>query len=73
MTYEAPLTTIIQCRTKSRATDPTGRSPLVGLKARIDWEALSPELKRVREKERKRQAGAKPFEEVLMFRNWALQ
>ena len=34
--------------------------PLVGLKARIDWEAFRPDLKRVHEKERKSQAGAKP-------------
>jgi len=32
--------------------------PLVGLKARIDWEAFRPELNRVHEKDRKSQAGA---------------
>jgi hypothetical protein len=42
--------------------------PLVGLKARIDWEAFRPELKRVHEKDRKSQAGAKPFDVVLMFK-----
>jgi len=33
--------------------------PLVGLKARIDWEAFRPDLGRVREKDRKSNAGAK--------------
>ncbi len=47
--------------------------PLVGLKARIDWEAFRPELKRVHEKERKSQAGAKPFDVVLMFKILVLQ
>jgi IS5 family transposase len=47
--------------------------PLVGLKARIDWEAFRPDLKRVHEKERKSQAGAKPFDVVLMFKILVLQ
>jgi IS5 family transposase len=47
--------------------------PLVGLKARIDWEAFRPELKRVHEKERKSKAGAKPFDVVLMFKILVLQ
>jgi IS5 family transposase len=47
--------------------------PLVGLKARIDWEAFRPELKRVYEKERKSNAGAKPIDVVLMFRILVLQ
>ena len=47
--------------------------PLVGLKARIDWEAFRSDLKRVHEKERKSQAGAKPFDVVLMFKILALQ
>lgn len=47
--------------------------PLVGLKARIDWEAFRPELKRVHEKERKSLAGAKPFDVVLMFKILVLQ
>jgi hypothetical protein len=42
--------------------------PLVGLKARIDWEAFRPELKRVHEKDRKSQAGAKPFDVLLMLK-----
>jgi IS5 family transposase len=47
--------------------------PLVGLKARIDWEAFRSDLKRVHEKERKSQAGAKPFDVVLMFKILVLQ
>lgn len=47
--------------------------PLVGLKARVDWEAFRPELKRVYEKERKSNAGAKPIDVVLMFKVVVLQ
>jgi transposase len=47
--------------------------PSVGLKARIDWEALRPYLKCVHEKDRKSQAGAKPFDVVLMFKILVLQ
>ena len=47
--------------------------PLVGLKARIDWEAFRPDLKRVREIERKSQAGAKAYDVVLMFKILVLQ
>ncbi len=47
--------------------------PLVGLKARIDWEAFRPDLNRIHEKERKSQAGAKPFDVVLMFKILVLQ
>lgn len=47
--------------------------PLVGLKSRIDWEAFRTDLKRVHEKERKSQAGAKPFDVVLMFKILVLQ
>ena len=43
-------------------------APLVGLKASINWQAFRPEFKRVHEKERKSQAGAKPFDVVLMFK-----
>lgn len=39
---------------------------LVGLKARIDWEAFRPDLKRVHEKE-------KPFDVVLIFKILVLQ
>ena len=47
--------------------------PLVGLKARIDWEAFRSELNRVHDQERKSNAGAKPFDVVLMFKVLVLQ
>ena len=47
--------------------------PLVGLKARIDWEAFRPQLERVHEKPRKSAAGAKPYDVVLMFKMLVLQ
>jgi transposase, IS5 family len=47
--------------------------PLVGLKARIDWEAFRPGLVRVHDKDRKGNAGAKPFDVVLMFKVLVLQ
>ena len=47
--------------------------PLVGLRARINREAFRPELKRVHEKDRKSQAGAKPFDVLLMFKILVLQ
>ncbi len=47
--------------------------PLVGLNARIDWEAFRPDLNRVHEKDRKSKAGAKPFDVVLMFKVLVLQ
>ena len=47
--------------------------PLVGLKARIDWEAFRRDLNRVHVKDRKSNAGAKPFDVVLMFKVLVLQ
>ena len=47
--------------------------PLVGLNEQIDWEAFCPELKRVHEKARKSNAGAKPFDVMLMFKILVLQ
>lgn len=47
--------------------------PLVGLAALIDWEAFRPALSVIRTKERKSQAGAKPIDEVLMFKVLVLQ
>jgi transposase, IS5 family len=47
--------------------------PLVGLNAVIDWDAFRPDLNRVHEKERKSNAGAKPFDVVLMFKLLILQ
>lgn len=47
--------------------------PRVGLNAQIDWEVFRGELSRVHEKERKSNAGAKPFDVVLMFKMVILQ
>lgn len=49
--------------------------PLVGLNEKIDWEAFRSELNRVRDnaKPRKSNAGAKPFDVVLMFKLLVLQ
>ncbi|MEQ1546321.1 hypothetical protein [Methyloglobulus sp.] len=47
--------------------------PLVGLKARIDWESFRPEPNRAYEKDRKSNAGAKPIDVVLMFNVRVLQ
>jgi hypothetical protein len=47
--------------------------PLVGLNAEIDWEAFRGDLKRVHEKLRKSNAGAKPIDVVLMFKVLVLQ
>jgi len=42
--------------------------PLVGLKARIDWEEFRPDLNRVHNKARKSNAGARPHDVILMFK-----
>jgi transposase, IS5 family len=47
--------------------------PLVGLKVRIDWEAFRADLVRVHDKDRKSNAGGKPFDVVLMFKVLVLQ
>ena len=47
--------------------------PLVTLKAEIDFEAFRADLERVHQKPRKNNAGAKPFDVVLMFRVLILQ
>ena len=47
--------------------------PLVGLNAQINWEAFRADLNRVHEKHRKSDAGAKPFDVVLMFKLLVLQ
>lgn len=53
-------------------TERTGKltemgDPLVGLNAKIEWEAFRPELNRVHEKARKSNAGAKPIDVVMIF------
>ncbi|WP_411728072.1 transposase [Methyloglobulus sp.] len=47
--------------------------PLVGLEARIGWEAFRPDLNRVHEQDRKSQAGAKPIDVARMFKMPVLQ
>jgi IS5 family transposase len=47
--------------------------PLVKLKAEIDFESFRPDLERVHAKKRKGNAGAKPFDVVLMFKMLILQ
>jgi len=48
-------------------------NPLVTLEAAIDFEAFRPTLRRVRDKQRKSNAGRKPFDVVLMFKMLVLQ
>jgi IS5 family transposase len=47
--------------------------PLKKLNDVIDWEKFRPILQKVREKERKSQAGRKPYDVVLMFKILVLQ
>lgn len=47
--------------------------PLVVLKKAVDWELFRPELSKVREKERKSNAGRKSYDIVLMFKMLVLQ
>ena len=50
-----------------------GGDPLPKLKKLVDWERFRPELEAVRDKERKSNAGRKPFDVVLMFKVLMLQ
>lgn len=47
--------------------------PLQDLSAVVDWEAFRPGLESAREKERKSNAGRKPFDVVMMFKILILQ
>ena len=47
--------------------------PLKKLRTVIDWESFRPELEALRLKERKSQAGRKPFDVILMFKILILQ
>ena len=47
--------------------------PLEALREQIPWEQFRGLLKGVHEKERKSNAGRKPFDEVLMFKVLVLQ
>ena len=50
-----------------------GGDPLPRLKKLVDWKRFRPELEAVRDKERKSNAGRKPFDVVLMFKVLVLQ
>jgi len=50
-----------------------GGDPLPKLKKLVDWERFRPELEAVRDKERKSNAGRKPFDVILMFKVLVLQ
>ena len=50
-----------------------GGDPLPKLKKLVDWERFRQELEAVRDKERKSNAGRKPFDVVLMFKVLVLQ
>jgi IS5 family transposase len=47
--------------------------PLVLLKSSVNWEQFRPELEKIRAKERKSNAGRKPYDVVLMFKMLILQ
>ncbi len=49
------------------------RDPLVGLNQLIDWESFRSTLNKIREKNRKSNAGRKPYDTVLMFKVLVLQ
>lgn len=51
----------------------TGGDPLPKLKELVNWERFRPELESVRDKERKSNAGRKPFDVILMFKVLVLQ
>ena len=50
-----------------------GGDPLVKLNEVIEWKSFRPVLMKVREKERKSNAGAKPYDVVLMFKSLVIQ
>src|SRR5512138_1180769 len=50
-----------------------GGDPLPRLKRLVDWECFRSKLEGVRDKERKSNAGRKPFDVVLMFKVLVLQ
>lgn len=50
-----------------------GGDPLPKLKNLVNWERFRPELEAVRDKERKSNAGRKPFDVILMFKVLVLQ
>lgn len=67
--HETPPNWIIRRKSQSRATDQNGWL-LAGLKRpdRLEWNGFHPELERVHDKDRKNQAGTKPFDVLVMFK-----
>lgn len=51
----------------------TTKDPLWKLKSAVNWELFRTELEAIREKQRKSNAGAKPYDAVLMFKILILQ
>lgn len=47
--------------------------PLVLLKSAVDWELFRPELEKIRIKDRKSNAGRKPYDVILLFKMLILQ
>jgi IS5 family transposase len=50
-----------------------GGDPLVKLNTLVDWETFRPTLETLRQKERKSNAGRKPFDVIIMFKILILQ
>lgn len=50
-----------------------GGDPLIKLNQVVNWEVFRPDLETLREKERKSNAGRKPFDVILMFKILLLQ
>jgi hypothetical protein len=50
-----------------------GGDPLPKLEKLVDWERFRPDLEAVRDKERKSNAGRKPFDVLLLFKVLVLQ
>jgi len=49
------------------------KDPLIGLNKLVDWEVFRDAWNKIRKKERKRNAGRKPFDVVVIFKASVLQ
>lgn len=58
---------------ENRYTKLNERDPLIGLNEMIDWENFRYTLEKIRDKERKSQAGRKPYDVLVMFKVLVLQ
>ena len=65
-------TGLFDCQTRFEQLD-NGGDPLVKLNEVVNWELFRCDLEQVREKDRKSNAGRKPFDAVLMFKILILQ